>query len=161
MTSDTFATKKWGAVYRGQAEQKHVSQAIAIAEAGIKAAYAVRKTSSGLYLCKEDEVCCGIVDGKLGGALDTAYDVADDAEYFLRGFSQIVAAWYGYQSPAVNLNGGEDMALCAIDGMLKKFAYTDGTQKSDSKLDIIGNFVGNEIITGSTSNNQLIEIVMN
>jgi len=156
MTSDTFATKFLGTVFRGPG-QKDVSKACEIGEAGLYAGYTIRKSSGKLYLCKSGEQFAGILDRTIGD-FDTAFDSGDEAEYFEAGSKQIVICYYVAQSPAVNLEGGEPMYLSTTDGMIKKGAYSDGTEATDFPTEYVGRFCGDAVVTGSTSNNQLIDV---
>jgi hypothetical protein len=160
MTHDTFATKLYGAVYRGRAGEKLVSQAYEPGEAGIYPAYAVRRSVKKIYLCKSGELFYGIADCPLGHDLDTVIATTEDVECFERGSKNIVAAWMVAATPTTDLDGGEPMCLSATDGMLKKFAYGDGVEATDSYLEIVGNFCGDSKITGSSTNNQIIDLMM-
>lgn len=158
MTSDTFATiYHYGSIFVDGAKRE-VRGPYLTGEAGIYAGYVVRRSSSLLYLCKSGELPFGIAEGELGGDLDTAIDSGDEIEVYPLHSNQIVKAWYGSQSPAVNLEESDIMVLSATDGMLKKFAYTDSAVATDTLSEKIGNYAGDSALTGSTSNNQIIDL---
>jgi hypothetical protein len=160
MAHDTFDGKNIYNVYIGPQGYRFVLGPYLTGEAGIYAGYVVRRASNLLYLCKSGEAQFGIMDGELGSDLDTAYDSGDEGEVFPIGSKQMVHAWYVAQSPAVDLESMNKMVLSATDGMVKKWAYTDAAEATDSLSELVGLYCGDKATTGSTTNNQIIEILI-
>src|SRR4030067_2395439 len=92
-----------------------------------------------------------------GHYLDHAYSAATDrANFFPAGSGQVVWAWYGSQSPAVNLTYGMLMHL-GSDNFVNKFAYADATDTTDSHLTYAGR-CNSLAVTGSVIANKLIKL---
>lgn len=161
MTSDTFASKYYGDVYAGVSTPKGKSQPLPAGEAGIYPGYAVRISSNTWVLAKNsDKSVAGIAANASSHDLDTAYTVTTDIfEIYRCGLGDEVYAYYGAQSPAVNLVQGDVMVLSATDGLLAKFAYTNATDYTDTLMNRVG-IVQDLAITGSTSDNKLVKIAL-
>lgn len=166
--SDTFATKKIGSIYAGIGSPKGKVGPYPVGEAGIYPGYHCVVTSGKWALGNQADNRVGaIVDNitSISNDLDTAMtysatlSLCSVVEGYACGGGDRVYAWYGSQSPAVNLVKFDRMAQGATEGLLAKFAYADGTDHTDSDLEIVGK-LWNDTITGSTANNQIIEILL-
>jgi len=161
MASDTFKTKKVGAVYAGPAGHCKKSRLYKVGESGIYPGYAVRATAGAVYLAKNsDKKFSGIAECMGGHDLDAVYTITIDyVELFEVRSDSIVWAWVVAVSPKVNVVPGDIMVMSATDGMLMVFAYADGTDLTDdSEISYVGRSLMN--VTGHATNNQLIRIQM-
>jgi len=160
--SDTFASRNLGSVYAGVSTPKGKTSPYQTYDAGIYPGYACRLDSSARWnLSKNsDKSNGGIVGCAANHGLDTVYTATTDyAEGYKCGLGDEVWAWYVLQSPSVDLYQGDRMVASATDGMLMKFAYTDGTDITDSPLNQYGRF-DEPYKAGSTSSNQLIKLIL-
>lgn len=158
--SDTFASRGIGQVYAGEAGKETRRGARKINEAGIYPGYAIRvHTDNFLYLAKQsDKIFSGIAADMPGEDLDTVYASGDIIEYFGATDDVDVWAWYAAQSPAVNLVEGDVLVLSTTDGMFMKFAYTDTAEETEVTDKTGTARLVDDVITGSTTANQLIRI---
>jgi hypothetical protein len=164
--SDTFATKKIGSIYAGIGSPKGKVGPYPVGEAGIYPGFHCVVTSSKWMLANQTDNRVGaIVDNitSITMDMDTAmtYSATISSASIVEGYAcgggDRVYAWYGSQSPAVNLTKGMAMAQSATEGLLMMFAYADGTDHTDTFLEVVGRLV-DDAITGSTANNQIIQI---
>ena len=164
--SDTFATKLIGSIYAGVGTPKGKTKPYPVSESGISPGYHCVVTSQKWALGNQtDERRGAIVDNTGGIDLDTAFTYSATlssctvVEGYSCGGGDRVYAWYGSQSPAVNLTKGMAMRQSATEGLLEYHAYADGTDHSDSDSEMVGH-VWDDAITGSVSANQIIELIL-
>lgn len=164
--SDTFLTKKIGSIYAGGGSPKGKVGPYPVGEAGIYPGYHCVVTNLKWMLGNQ-------ADNRVGAIVDNITNITSDMDTVMTysatissasivegygcGGGDRVYSWYGSQSPAVNLTKGMAMAQSATEGLLMMFAYADGTDHTDSSLEIVGRLV-DDAITGSTANNQIVQI---
>lgn len=160
MTSDTFASKLLGRVYAGLGEPKAKAKPRIVAEASTYPGYVVRVSSEQWYLAKNsDKSQDAVLEAPVDHGLDTAFTAGSSvAEGYIIGGGDMVYVYYVAVSPAVNLVPGDILVTSATDGMVMKFAYTDGTDITDSPLNKVGRCM--DTITGSTSDNKLVKCLL-
>ena len=145
MTSDTFASRLIADVYAGPSNVNVVkSRLYQVGEAGIYPGYAVRVGSDmKVYLAKaSDKKVSGIAALKAGHEIDTAYTITTDyIEIYEVGSGMEVWAFLLGASPLAPCLPGDQCHLSATDGCVEVFAYTDGTDTSDSHILHMGRFL--------------------
>ena len=161
MTSDTFASKNYGAVYCGPAGLSQRNRLKKIAEAGIYPGYLMRvHTDKFLYLTKSsDKAFAGVACDMEGYDIDTVYAINTPIEYYGKGSKNRVYIFLVAASPAPAIEDGEEIVVSATDGMGMSFAYTDGTDITDTTAFTHVGYA-DELVTGSTSDNKLLAVIL-
>jgi hypothetical protein len=167
--SDTFLSKNIGSIYAGVGTPKGKTKPYPVGESGIYPGYHCVVTSGKWMLGNQSDERVGAIVGNITSIttdLDTAmtYSATLSSCSMVEGYScgmgDRVYAWYGSQSPAVDLTKGMPMAQSSTEGLLAKFVYADGTDHTDTFSEVVGR-LWDDAITGSVTANQIIELVLN
>ena len=166
MAADSFATRKFGSVFRGGF--KKIREPVYIAEAGQYPGFifSLRNGNSDAYLFNQADysgsayMATGILDCKPGHAIDTVYTVGDFCEYFAIGDDVDVAIYVINATPAPSYNIGDIIVASTTDGYGQKWATGLLNTSYDylaSPLCKIGK-VSMEMRAGSTSDAKIITV---
>lgn len=146
MTDETFAGLNIATIYAGGNPKRKWAK---LGEA-FGPGDAIRVTSGVAYLAKaSDAHVSGIADLLEGKEIDTDYTSAEVTAgilipYFPKGQDTDVYLKIALSSPVVAIKPFDRLALSTVDGQMKNFVYTDGTQASDSAINMMGHALEND-----------------
>ena len=134
--SETMASKLYWDIYLGGNPKLKWAYAAEIVYPG----YAIRLGTNGqIYLAKAGDLSvAGIMAKMPDHDVDAAYAIGDYIPYFPKGQDTDVAIFLALASPVVAIEGGEKLALSAVDGKLKKHVYTNAAEATDLDTNVIG-----------------------
>ena len=154
MTSDTYATKLV-AVFAGGHPDTEKGVKVATSET-IYPGYPIYVANGLAYAAQSSDRVTGVAASKPGHDDDVAFTALEVIEYYPVGQDTYVWVRWLAQTPQVTINEGDVIVLSGTDGYVMKWAYTDGTEASDTFVNKVGRSASYKV--GSATNNYLIRV---